>query len=160
MIDGTPRVLTLVAAVSSGLVAGVFFAFSSFVMPALRRLPDAEGISAMQAINKAAPTPVFMSALFGTAAVALVVGIWALTDLDEPWAPYQLAGSVLYLSCIARTGGYHVPRNNALDRVDPTGAGAPEVWRRYLEEWTRWNHARVVGPLAAAVVSTLALRAT
>ena len=83
-----------------------------------------------------------------------------MTDLDEPWAPYQLAGSVLYLSCIALTGGYHVPRNNALDRVEPTGAGAQEVWHRYLDEWTRWNHLRVVGPLAAAVVFTLALRAT
>ena len=75
MIDGTPHALTLVAAVGSGLVAGVFFAFSSFVMPALRRLPDEQGISAMQSINKAAPTPVFMSALFGSAAVSLAVGI-------------------------------------------------------------------------------------
>ncbi len=74
MIDGTPRAITLVAAIGSGLVGGVFFAFSSFVMPALRRLPDDQGISAMQAINKAAPTPLFMTALFGTAAVSLVGG--------------------------------------------------------------------------------------
>jgi len=59
----------MIAAVGAGLSAGVFFAFSTFVMKALGRLPDTEGISAMQAINKAAPTPAFMAALFGTAAV-------------------------------------------------------------------------------------------
>ena len=36
MIDGYPRVLTIVAAIGAGLAAGVFFAFSTFVMTALR----------------------------------------------------------------------------------------------------------------------------
>ena len=35
----------------SALVAGVFFAFSSFVMKVLARVPSAEGIAAMQSIN-------------------------------------------------------------------------------------------------------------
>src|SRR6266540_2097344 len=38
MIDSYSRVLTLVTALGAGLNAGVFFAFSSFVMSALRRL--------------------------------------------------------------------------------------------------------------------------
>src|SRR5690606_29761669 len=46
--------LTWAAAVGSALVAGVFFAFSSFVMPALATLPAAPAIRAMQAINRAA----------------------------------------------------------------------------------------------------------
>ena len=52
----------------------MFFAFSSFVMPALRKLPSADGISAMQSINKQAPTPVFMTLLFGTAALSAGLG--------------------------------------------------------------------------------------
>ncbi len=35
----------------SALVGGVFFAFSSFVMKALARVPSPEGIAAMQSIN-------------------------------------------------------------------------------------------------------------
>ena len=35
--------VTLVTAVGCGLSAGVFFAFSAFVMPALGRLPPAQG---------------------------------------------------------------------------------------------------------------------
>ncbi|WP_181824162.1 hypothetical protein [Chroococcidiopsis thermalis] len=36
--------LKLFAALGSGLVAGVFFAFSTFVMLALARIPSAQGI--------------------------------------------------------------------------------------------------------------------
>ena len=43
--------LTFVAAVGSGVVAGIFFAFSNFVMKALARVPPAQGIAAMQSIN-------------------------------------------------------------------------------------------------------------
>jgi uncharacterized membrane protein len=44
----------LFAALGSGLVGGVFFAFSTFVMRALARVPAAQGIAAMQSINGAA----------------------------------------------------------------------------------------------------------
>lgn len=44
-------VLAALAALGSALMAGTFFAFSSFIMGALGRLPPAEGISAMQSIN-------------------------------------------------------------------------------------------------------------
>jgi uncharacterized membrane protein len=56
MLDGLLFVLTLFAALGCGLVAGVFFAFSTFVMKALARLPAEQGIAAMQAINAAAAT--------------------------------------------------------------------------------------------------------
>jgi uncharacterized membrane protein len=50
-MDGFLAVLTMVAALGCGLNAGVFFAFSSFVMKALARLQPAQGIAAMQSIS-------------------------------------------------------------------------------------------------------------
>jgi len=52
MLQGLLTVLPLLAALGSGVVAGVFFAFSSFVIPALARLPPAQGVLAMQSINQ------------------------------------------------------------------------------------------------------------
>ena len=49
--------VALAAAVGAGVNGGVFFAFSSFVMPALQRLPDAQGIAAMQSVNVTAVRP-------------------------------------------------------------------------------------------------------
>lgn len=43
--DGLLFALKLVSALGCGLIAGVFFAFSSFVMKALGRLAPAEGMA-------------------------------------------------------------------------------------------------------------------
>ena len=155
MVDGFPRVLIVVAAVGSGLVAGVFFAFSTFVMPAIRRRPAPAAIAVMQEINLAAPNPLFMLALLGTALTSVGVAVTAVVDLGEPFAPFALAGAALYLVTIVLTATYHVPRNNALAGVDPDAGDAAEVWARYAAEWTRWNHVRTIAPLAAAVAFTL-----
>jgi uncharacterized membrane protein len=157
MIDGYLRSLTIVAAVGAGLSAGVFFAFSTFVMKALGRLPASEGLQAMNAINKAAPTPLFMLPLFGTAVLCVILSVNALRHLDQRWAVFVLIGSVLYVACVVLTIVYHVPRNDALARVDPHGPEAARAWAGYLQPWTAWNHVRSVTALAGAVALILAL---
>jgi uncharacterized membrane protein len=150
--------LTLVTALGCGLSAGALFAFSSFVMKALARLPAPQGIAAMQSINVQAPTPVFMTALFGTALACVAVAVWALADWDGSSSPWLLAGSALYIAGVpGLTMGYHVPRNNALARLDPSSAEGEGYWARYLVEWTRWNHVRAATGIAAAAALTLAL---
>jgi uncharacterized membrane protein len=150
--------LTLITALGCGLGAGALFAFSSFVMQALRRLPPAQGIAAMQSINIMAPTPVYMTALFGSAALCVVIAIWGLADWDDSFGPYLVAGSVLYLVGTAGlTIGYHVPRNDALAKLDPVTPEAASYWERYLEEWTRMNHVRVAAGFAAVAAYIIAL---
>lgn len=144
--------LTLIAAVGAGLVAGVFFAFSTFVMTALRRLNDEQGLAAMREINLAAPMAPLMIAMFGTAVVRLGVGATALTRQGEVVARYRLAGAILYLVGIVLTVTYHVPRNTEL--ASGTGPG----WRVYARRWTAWNHARTAAHLAGAVCLTVALQ--
>jgi uncharacterized membrane protein len=158
MMDGFLLVLTLLAALGCGVVAGVFFAFSAFVMKALGRLPVEQGVAAMQAINVAAVTFAFMAALFGTAAACGTLTVWALFAWGERFAPYLLVGSALYLvGTILLTITYHVPRNEVLARVEPRGSGAESHWRRYLLGWTAWNHVRAAASLAAAAALTIAL---
>ncbi len=150
--------LTLVTALGCGLSAGALFAFSSFVMRALARLPTAQGIAAMQSINVQAVTPAFMTALFGTAVACAALGVWALADWDDSYGPWLLAGSALYLAGpVGLTMTYHVPRNNALAAVEPTSKDAEAHWRRYIADWTRMNHVRVAAGLAAAAALIEAL---
>src|SRR4026209_599360 len=88
--------LTTITAVGAGLAGGVSFAFSSFVMPALRRLPSEQGIAAMQSLNKQAPTPVFMTLLLGNAALSAGLGVHALLNRDEPQALLLGSGCLTY----------------------------------------------------------------
>jgi uncharacterized membrane protein len=158
MMEGYFFALILLAALGCGMMAGVFFAFSAFVMKALARLPAEQGIAAMQAINVAAVTPAFMVALFGTAVACGALAVSALFAWDEHFAPYLLLGNALYLvGTILLTIAYHVPRNEALARVEPHSADAESHWLRYLSGWTAWNHVRAASSLAAAATLTIAL---
>jgi uncharacterized membrane protein len=151
--------VTLATALGCGLSAGVFFAFSSFVMPALDRLAPAQSIRAMNSINKLALTPVFMTALLGTALACAVLGVWAVVSWGERPAALVLAGCALYLiGAIVVTKAANVPLNDALMTVDPDGADAATRWSSYLADWTAWNHARAVTTLAASGLLIAALR--
>ncbi len=160
MIEGFLLVLTLVTALGCALVAGALFAFSSFVMKALARLPAAQGIAAMQSINVTAVMPAFMSAFIGSAVASAALAVTSIFTWDEPSAVYLLIGSLCYLiGTFGLTIGYHVPRNDALAAVDPSQARAAGQWSRYVSTWTAWNHLRVLAALGAATLLTLALRA-
>jgi uncharacterized membrane protein len=152
--------LTLVTALGAGLVAGAFFAFSTFVMAALGRVPAPEGIRAMQAINVTVINPWFMTALFGTGAACVAVIVAALAGWDGSYGPYLVAAGALYLvGCVGVTMAFNVPRNNVLERLQPEGPEAADTWRRYLVEWTAWNSVRTVASLAAMAALTAGIAA-
>ena len=159
MIEGFLFVLTLVTALGCGLVAGVFFAFSTFVMRALARLPAAQGIEAMNSINVTVISPWFMLAFLGTALASVVLVIAAFVEWGDPYAVFLLVGGLLYrVGVILLTGRYHIPRNNALAALDPNDPDAERQWHRYVKTWTAGNHVRTIAPLASAALLTIALR--
>lgn len=82
MTEEFPHVLIFMAALGAGLVAGIFFAFSTFVMKALNLLPPAQGIAAMQSINIAVINPWFMTPFFGTAAACVILVVLSLLSWD------------------------------------------------------------------------------
>jgi uncharacterized membrane protein len=157
-VSSAMRALTVVTAVGAGVVAGVFFAFSTFVMQGLQDLSPRDGLRAMQSVNRAAPSPLFMAALLGTAAACIGLGVWSLVDLDEPGAWYRVAGCGVYLVGIIVTIAYHIPRNDALAAVDPDGAEAISRWSAYARAWTSWNHVRTLTSTAATALLIIGSR--
>ena len=159
MSDGLLRVLILISALGCGLVGGIFFAFSNFVMKALDRLPPAQGIAAMQSINVTVINPPFMTAFFGTAAACVILTISSLLSWHRAGGVFLLVGSLLYLfGTILVTIVFNVPRNDALAAVDPASAEGARLWAGYVSGWTAWNHVRTTAALAAAAALAIALR--
>jgi uncharacterized membrane protein len=148
----------LAAAIGCGAMAGVFLAFSAFVMRGLGRLPATQGIAAMQSINVTAVTPPFLLALFGTAVACVALAISSGSRWGEPGAAAGLVGCLLYLiGTIGVTIACNVPRNDALAAVDPRSPESARLWTDYLRGWTAWNHVRTVAALAAAGLITWSL---
>lgn len=150
------QVAEVFAAVGSGLVAGVFLAFSVLVMPSLRRQSAKRGIGVMQAINTAAITPAFLVPFVGTGLACVVVLVAAVSDQSDPGAGLTLVGALCYLfGGLVVTGVYHVPRNNRLAELKASDPVAQAYWTSYLQQWTSMNHVRTVAALAAAVTLVL-----
>ncbi len=112
----------------------------------------------MQEINREAPKAPLMSLFFGTAIVSVALIANVAGYLDEVAARYQLAAGALYLvGVIMLTGLYHVPRNNALDRLDPESSHGQRYWEIYHHQWVRMNHVRTVAPAIAAILLAISL---
>ena len=158
MNDSLFAILTFASALGCGLNAGVFFTFSSFVMKALARLPPPQGIAAMNSINILAVTPLFMTALFGTAAACLLLAVWTLARWPGPAGLFLLLGTLFYLAgTILVTIVFNVPRNDALAAVNPSSDEGARLWADYLRSWTAWNHVRTIAALVATALLMVGL---
>jgi len=148
----------IVAMLGSALIGGVFYAFSSFIMRALARMPTEEGITAMQSINILVINRSFLGVFVGTAVVSLVLAVLAIKGWGMPSAPWFLTGALLYiLGTFLVTGLGNVPLNDQLAAVSATDASAIAVWGRFLDQWTTLNTLRTAASVTAALALTIGL---
>ncbi|WP_439664025.1 anthrone oxygenase family protein [Lentzea sp. HUAS TT2] len=131
--------ITLITATATGLMAGLFFAFSVAVMPGLADLPAEQARAAMRRINARIQNPVFLLVFLGT---AVLCGIEVFQG--------RIVGGLLYVvGSFLLTMFVNVPMNNRLERTDDA------YWPEYLRTWTLWNHVRAVACLASTVILLL-----
>jgi len=146
------QLLVLLTAWGSAITGGIFYAFSSFVMAALARIPANAGISAMQSINITVINGTFFAVFFGTALLCLAIialGLMGFGSLSK-WA---IIGAGIYLiGTIGVTMILNVPLNDQLAVMDANAAASADVWIAYVRDWTLWNHVRTVAALVAALM--------
>jgi uncharacterized membrane protein len=91
--------------VGGGLVTGLLFAFSNFVMRALAQLPADKGMFAMQRINQTL--------------LCSIIAVQSALLMHEPGRMWLLLGGITYLiGPFGITMLFNVPLNNLLDRTD------------------------------------------
>ncbi|WP_119390580.1 anthrone oxygenase family protein [Taklimakanibacter lacteus] len=146
-------ILEIAAAAGAGLTAGIFYAFSTFVMAALARLPAEQGIAAMNSINVTVINPWFMAVFMGTPVLCGIIAILALLRWNEPGSLLVIAAALTYIAgSFVVTMVFNVPLNNALAAAAPASSEGAALWARYLIDWTLWNHVRTALPLVAMVL--------
>jgi len=152
-MDNAVYYLTFAAAIASGMVAGVLFAFSAFIMKALGRIPGEQGIAAMQSINVTVQSLLCSLLFFGTGLASIVLAVAAIMQWDDPGTGYLLAGSLFYLfGGLAVTGAFNVPMNVKLAAVNPEQPAGQAYWRTFLRRWVPWNHVRTIACITARAI--------
>ena len=142
-------------ALGCGLIGGLYFAFSAFIMRALASIDRAAGIAAMNSINTAILRSAFMPLFLGTTLACAALVVVGATQAGTPRGLLSIAGGLVYvIGMFVVTMAFNVPLNNALLRG---GEQDTATWRRYLVIWTRWNHLRTFASLAASALFIAAL---
>lgn len=144
-------IVIIVALLMNGAMAGVFFGFSTAVMPAFDAIKPEEAVAAMQSINRKILNPRFLLTFVGGPIVALAAGVVALIAGQTTPALFAFAGgAVAFVGSLILTGAVNVPMNNALD-------GNETTWAAFSPRWTRFNTIRGWANALATVLLALAL---
>ena len=144
-MDAFVTALLWFGAIGCGIMAGVYFTFSSFAMKSFASIDTSAGIAAMQSINDVILRSAFMPLFFGTSlAAAVAVLLYALNPELSGGIWMGLAGAIYFAGMFLCTVFFNVPLNNKLKAVDPGSPHGADVWNMYLRVWTRWNHVRTV----------------
>lgn len=142
------RSLTLaMATITTGLMAGVYFAFSVSVNLGLAAQPDATYVATMNAINDRIENPLFFLSFFGAAVLPLaMLGSYYRRPRSGRFWLVALA-SVLYIGgSILLTSFVNVPMNTQLATVDSDAPARVLATARdaYERPWDFWNGVRTV----------------
>ena len=137
------------------LVAGVFLAFSDFIMRSLAITNGTGGLEAMQVINREVFRWVFMTLFLGMAGVSIIIAGYAWVGLSGPASMLILMAALVYLfGCFGVTVAFNVPMNEALAGMDLSSDATRDYWQQtYVPRWTFWNSVRTgAAALSAALL--------
>jgi uncharacterized membrane protein len=153
-------ILLVIAAITTGLMAGLFSAWSYAVSPGLARVDNATFIAAMQAMNRAILNPIFLFCFMGTAFL-LPLNVYLQYRSSLPTRFWLLlAAAVIYIvGVIGITMGGNVPLNEALDAFRLDAASPQEIVRQrqaFEAPWNRLNALRTIASLLAFALTVVA----
>lgn len=147
------------ATLTTGLTAGLMFAFAHGVLPGLATLGDHAYLTAFQRIDAAIQNPWMGLAYLGSPVLALAAGLLQLRDRGAalPWVAVAL---VLILTSIAITARVHLPLNAAVQAAAPGFPDAAALREQFEGRWLAWNWVRAATSTGALVALCGALLTT
>lgn len=144
----------VMAVLSTGLIAGVFYAYAISVMPALARTGDRTLIDVMQKVNVVIINPWFMLGFLGTVGFTALAAVLSLGKEHRTTLIWLGIAVVLNVIAFAVTAALNVPLNDALAAAGDPAAIVDTAAARadYEAAWVRWNILRAVLHTAAFLV--------
>jgi uncharacterized membrane protein len=131
----------IVALVTSGLLAGLYYSYAVSVMPALGAFDDRTFIDVMNKINVVIVNPPFMLTFLGSVGFTTLAGAFYLKPGARPILVWIGIGLALNIASLAITSAINVPLNNKL----ATAAGSTNpadlaaLRQQFESSWVRWN---------------------
>ncbi|WP_109471140.1 DUF1772 domain-containing protein [Ornithinimicrobium cavernae] len=148
------------ATLTTGLTAGLLYAFAHCVMPGLGTLSDEDSLRGFQRIDAAIANPWMGLAFLGSPVLTLAALVLHLPGGGGAvtWLAVAL---VLVVATVAVTVAVHLPLNARVQAAAPDFSDAATLRERFEARWVTWNIVRTVtsvGSLGALSVALLLSR--
>ena len=158
MIDHWQIIAYGIVVIGCGILSGVFFTFSDFVMKSLALVAASNGAEVMQVINREVYKSKFFILIIAMILLCLFLGAHVLFTESGPATNWIIAGSALYLiGAFGVTMVFNVPMNNELEWLDHASPATADYWAGYLKNWTFWNHVRTTACAGTALCYLIGL---
>lgn len=154
------NITLLTTAVTTALIAGLFYAWSCSVIPGVGKLSDANYLAAMQSMNREILNPVFFMSFMGTLFL-LPLSTWLQYNHAAPTRFYLLLGATLVygIGTFGVTIFGNVPLNNMLDAFHIQGVSPEELSRQrtsFEQPWNQLHSIRTIANVFALILVIMA----
>lgn len=150
----------IISGTLTGLIAGILYAFSVSVIPALRSINAKEHIAAMQAINIKIINPAFMLSFLGP---SVLLPLAAYLHRGGAQFPLLIAAAALHIIGVnGVTIVGNVPLNNGLEKVNLAVLSETEAeqtrqaYQGLGASWMRMHNLRTLAAMAATTLVFIA----
>ena len=136
-----------------GLMGGIYFSFSIFVMKALSELPALQAAQVMNRINEIIVKTLFLPLFFGSTLLSVGLMIWSFLQWQGLSSTLVIVATLIYVAgMFLVTVIGNVPLNNALQAREEDPQELVSYWSVYLKQWTRLNHIRTLSCILACFI--------
>lgn len=145
-------IILLLATLTTGLMAGLFFTWSFSVTRGLSNLSDTNYVEAFQSLNKAILNPAFAVIFWGSLLSLVLVTIMHYQQPLFEIFLYLLTASVIYLiGCIIVTFAGNIPLNNSLENFNLKSASLEEIKLKRAGFEGRWNSLNMIRTISSFI---------
>jgi len=152
-------IILVITTVFSGLMAGLFYAWSISVNSGLAKIDDASYLQAFQSMNRAILNPLFFVVFFGLVVLLPVLSYLSFQTSISNQFWYVILATILYfVGTIGVTIGGNVPLNNTLEalQIESMTPEQMDVFRKGFEsKWNRLNHIRTISSVITFLLLVL-----
>jgi uncharacterized membrane protein len=142
----------IISTLFSGLMAGLFYAWSISVTPGLARVNDMNYLQAFQSMNRAILNPVFFIVFMGLPVLLLLLSYLFYSSEISLQFVFVISTTVVYITGVMGVTIFgNIPLNNALESLNIQSMNHEQMTTFRLGFESKWNKLNIIRTICSSL---------